>query len=90
LADAWRVDISGQTCLVYAPRLRASLPPAIHTDQMEKNTEQNWLRFDGEQQMAELEKSMTPTLEVYAADERHLNLVREQCRKIVPFDYCFL
>jgi len=83
LADAWEIEVSDQTCIVHAPRIRASQPPAIHTDRMSKRSESDWLRFNADQQLEELERSLTPTLEEYAEDERHLNLVREQCRRTV-------
>jgi hypothetical protein len=81
LADPWRLEISGQTCVVHAPSLRPSLPPAIHTEKMEKKTERGWLGSDADQQMTDLEKSITPTLEAYARDKHHLDFVREECRK---------
>jgi len=37
---------------------------------MEKQGERGWLRFDLEQQMDELEKSITPTLITRAGDPR--------------------
>ncbi len=83
LADTWRLDVSGQTCIVLAPAIRPSLPPAIHTDRMEKKSEAGWGRFNAREQMTELEKTMTPGLSQYAADERHLALVRDECRKTV-------
>jgi hypothetical protein len=83
LADAWRLDVSGQTCVVVAPAVRPSLPPAIHTDRMEKKSEAGWGRFNAVEQMADLEKSVTPTLSQYASDPKHAALVREQCRKTV-------
>ena len=83
LANPWRLDVSGQTCIVIAPSVRPSLPPAIHTDRTEKKSEAGWGRFNAREQMAELEKSVTPTLSEYAADEKHLALVREECRKTV-------
>jgi hypothetical protein len=83
LGDAWEVEISDQTCIVHAPRIRASQPPAIHTDRMSKRSESAWLRFNEDQHLEELERSLTPTLEEYAEDERHLDLVREQCRRTV-------
>ncbi|HYV26051.1 MAG TPA: hypothetical protein VFA77_00835 [Candidatus Eisenbacteria bacterium] len=83
LRDAWRLDVSNNTCIVYAPRIRAALPPAIHTDRMEKKSAQGWGRFNARQQMDELEQSITPTLINYAHDENHLSLVREACRKTV-------
>jgi len=83
LADPWRLDVSGQTCIVLAPGIRPSLPPAIHTDKLEKNSDAGWGRFNAREQMAELEKSITPTLSGYASDPKHLALVREQCRQTV-------
>jgi hypothetical protein len=83
LDDAWHLEIDGGVCRVVAPAVRPSLPPAIHTDRMEKRTASDWLRFDGDDQMAVLERSITPTLVTYAADERHLELVRENARRAV-------
>ncbi|MFA6546575.1 MAG: hypothetical protein WCS99_19320, partial [Limisphaerales bacterium] len=71
------------TCIVRAPAIRPSLPPAIHTDQMRKRSEAGWARFDAGEQMAELERSLTPRLTRHAADPRRLALVREECRKTV-------
>jgi hypothetical protein len=81
--EPWRLDVDEHTCIVYAPRLRPSLPPAIHTDGMEKRTDSGWLRFDEDEQLLELEQSLTPTLTLYARDHRHLALVREESRKTV-------
>jgi len=83
LSDPWRLDVSGQTCIVVAPGIRPSLPPAIHTDKLEKKSDEGWGRFNAREQMADLEKGITPTLGTYAADARHLALVREHCRKTV-------
>ena len=80
LADPWRIEVSGPTCLVFAPRIRPSQPPAIHTDRMEKRSHSDWTRMNGEDQLEELEKSITPVLRVYAADPRHLNLVKDKSR----------
>lgn len=83
LRDPWRIDVSGSTCVVHAPAIRPSLPPAIHTDQMRKRSEAGWARFDVKDQMAELERSLTPRLMRHAGDPRHLALVREDCRQTV-------
>jgi len=83
LADPWRLDVSGQSCIVVAPSIRPSLPPAIHTDRMEKRSDEGWARFNAREQMAGLEKSITPTLSTYAVDKKHIDLVREQCRRTV-------
>lgn len=81
--DPWRLQISGQTCIVHAPLIRPSLPPAIHTDRMEKRSQSGWLRFDAAEQLGELERSITPTLEVMAGDPRRMANVREECRDTV-------
>lgn len=83
LRDPWKLDVAGGTCIVRAPAIRPSLPPAIHTDQMRKRSEAGWARFDAGEQMAELERSLTPRLTRHAADPRRLALVREECRKTV-------
>jgi hypothetical protein len=83
LSDPWQLNVSGQTCIVVAPEIRPSLPPAIHTDKMEKKSERGWARFNEREQMEELERSITPELVRMAGDSRHMNLVREQCRKTV-------
>ncbi len=80
LRDPWKLDVVGNTCVVYAPPIRPSLPPAIHTDQMQKRSEAGWARFDTREQMAELERSLTPRLSRTAADPRRLAQVREACR----------
>ena len=83
LKDAWHLEIEGTVCYVVAPAIRPSLPPAIHTDRMEKRSESDWFRFDEDEQMADLERSITPQLQRYAVDERHLGLVRENARRAV-------
>jgi hypothetical protein len=83
LRDPWRLEVSGNTCVVRAPAIRPTLPPAIHTDRMQKRSAAGWARFDAQEQMAELERSLTPRLARHAADPRRLALVREECRKTV-------
>lgn len=83
LNDPWEIVIDGSVCIVRAPPVRPSLPPAIHTHRMEKLTQSDWLRFDDSDQMAELERSITPTLTTYAVDERHYGLVKENARRAV-------
>ncbi len=83
LGDSWKLEEAGSSCIVQAPRIRPSLPPAIHTDKMEAKSASGWARFDKHEQLAALERSMTPTLNEQAADSRHVNLAREECRKTV-------
>lgn len=83
LDDEWNVRVAGSTCVVRAPEIRPSLPPAIHTDGMEKRAESDWLRFDAADRLEELERSITPRLNQLAGDPQHLEAVRERSRRTV-------
>lgn len=83
LRDAWRIDVSNHVCVVHAPRIRPTQPPAIDTAGLEKRSERGWLRFNTEEQMAQLERSITPTLRLYAGDPQRLALVRDASRRTV-------
>jgi hypothetical protein len=80
LDEPWKLEVRDHACLVLAPGIHPTLPPAIHTDRLEKRSDSGWLRFDEAEQMELLERSITPTISARAADSRHLELVREQCR----------
>lgn len=83
LDEPWRLEVEGQSCVVHAPVIRPTLPPAIHTDGMEKYSDSDWLRFNEQEQMEELEHGLTPLLSERAADPTHLEMVRENCRREV-------
>ncbi len=83
LDDPWQLEVSGRICLVRAPAIRPSQPPAIHTDRMSKRAQEDWLRFDGEEQLQDLERSITPRLVARAGSAKHLALVREPSRRAV-------
>ena len=83
LYDPWKIVISGQICLVFAPQFQPSLPPAIVTGQMEKSTSAGWLRFDADDNLDALERSITGELETRANDKLHRDFVRESCRQSV-------
>ena len=51
LSDPWRLASRGQVCMVLAPQIRPSLPPAIHTAEMERRAESGWARFDKNEQL---------------------------------------
>ncbi len=83
LSDEWQIEIEGNQCRVLAPMPRPSLPPAIRTDGMEKNSASGWLRFNAAENLARLERDLSPRLEKRAADKRHLDLAREANRQSV-------
>lgn len=83
LDEPWTVRVEDGLCRVEAPALRPSLPPAIHTDRIERRAEAGWLRFDAAEQLATLERSLTPRLAGLARDPRHLAFAREPARLAV-------
>ena len=58
-------------------------PPAIHTGGVEKRIEGSWLRFDEDEVMQELERSLSDRLSARAASPDTVDLVRETCRRHV-------
>ncbi len=83
LSDDWRLTTNGNVLRVVAPVIRPSLPPAIRTEGMEKHSESGWLRFNAAENLAALEKNLTPTLEKRAGSPAKIKQVREICRKSV-------
>lgn len=83
LSDTWRLASSNQVCIVLAPKIRPTLPPAIDTASMQKRAENGWARFDKNDRLEELEKSMTAELVKRATDANHSGLAREACRQSV-------
>ena len=83
LREAWRLELQPGQLVVRAPVIKPSLPPAIHTDQMQCLTVRGWGRGSTGDLLAGLQQSLTPTLNHYAGDARHLELVRPQCRASV-------
>lgn len=80
LNDPWHLVVRGHSCVVHAPSIRPTLPPAVHLDRLERQSERGWARFNVDEQMQELEHYMAQSLELRARNETHIDLVREQCR----------
>jgi len=83
LSDPWKIEIVGDECRVLAPPIRPSLPPAVRTDAMEKKSAAGWLRFNAADNLVQLEKGLTPRLELRAADRRRIDSSREASRESV-------
>lgn len=77
----WRALLEGGVLTVDAPALRPSLPPAIHTDGIERRIATDWLRFDGDQQLARLERELTPLLSARAQEPRLMAFGRSAARQ---------
>ena len=83
LSDSWKLEVRDQNCIVIAPSLRATTPVAIHTDELEKRSDEGWGRFNADKQMESLQKTITPRLNDYAQSPQHFDVVREHSRKTV-------
>jgi len=83
LSDDWRLSVKEGRCIVIAPAIRPSLPPAIRTEGMEKKTEAGWLRFNATENLDKLEKDLTPMLEKRAGSHTQIPSVRDNCRRSV-------
>lgn len=83
LSEEWKLTVENGRCVVVAPAIRPSLPPAIRTETMEKKSEAGWLRFNAAQNMASLEKGLTSLLEARAVVPGKIRHVREASRLAV-------
>jgi len=83
LSEPWRLATRGNVCIVLAPQFQASLPPAIDTGRLEKRADSGWASFDKTATLDALEKDITRHISKRAMDSKHLDLVREHCRRSV-------
>ncbi|MEL7059278.1 MAG: hypothetical protein AAGN46_04530 [Acidobacteriota bacterium] len=83
LDDGWEITRRGTVCVVRAPELQPTLPPAIHTDRLFSEARASGLRGDAEEQLAQLQRSLTPRLSVRAASPGHKDLVRDEARRTI-------
>lgn len=83
LSGKWQLATRGNVCVVLAPPIEPSLPPAIDTARMEKKAASGWASFDKNTMLEDLEKSITQHLSKRAGNPKHVDLVREQCRRSV-------
>ncbi len=83
LSEEWKLGSHGSTCVVIAPQIRLSDPPAIRTDKLETNSKAGWMRFNSSSNLASLLKNVTPMLSQRASNPTHIDEVREASRKAV-------
>ena len=83
LAEEWKIEIKDKCCVVHAPSLRPSLPVAFRTDKMEKYSQAGWARFDGAEQLDELERQITPRLNERASKPGHMKAAQIEAKEVV-------
>lgn len=79
LSELQHARVENRVLIVMAPMVRPTLPVAFDTAGMEKKSSGDWLRFDTAEQLAVLEKNISPALELRARE--HVLNIREQARK---------
>ncbi len=83
LNEEWTLSAYDDRVTVVAPSLKPSLPVAFDSARMTKKTKSGWGRWDGDENLDELEKSLTGKLGERASDERTLDRVRDEARQSV-------
>jgi hypothetical protein len=80
LAKEWPIECDKAACIVHAPAVRASPPAAIYTNETRKYTTSGWARFNKEENLAALERSLTTELDKRASSSRNLKAAQEAGR----------
>lgn len=84
LADAaWTIVTRGPTTVIVAPDLQPSLPVAVDTGTWREKTESGWARFDKQEQLEALRRSMSADLETRARDADRVALAVEASRRTI-------
>lgn len=80
LNDEWNLTSDGKRLIVRAPRVRPTLPVAFDTGRVEKKTSSGWVRWDADDDLADLEKGITSELAVRAADPATIAKIEDEGR----------
>lgn len=83
LAPEWRFMLREKTFVVVAPPIKPSLPVAIDTSKLERESHGVWSLITGTDTIDKLQRSITPTLAEYAESKKYLDLQRGAARTTV-------
>ena len=83
MAREWPIQVEGKTAVVRTGEVKPSLPVAIDTTRIEKYTQSGWARFNKEENLAVLERSITAELAQRAQDPALRELATAAGRKTV-------
>jgi hypothetical protein len=83
LAREWPIHLHGKTAVVRTAPVKPSLPVAFDTTRLEKYTQSGWARFNKDENLALLERSITPQLQARAQNPAVRKLALEAGRKTV-------
>jgi hypothetical protein len=83
LAQEWPMRCDRGVCVVRAGPIKPSPPPGIYSEEMRKRTISGWARFNKNQNLAALERSMTAELSKKAMSERNMLAATDAGRRTV-------
>jgi hypothetical protein len=83
LAPEWKVTVKGDTVIVIAPAVKATLPVGIDTARLERFSAGTWSLFTGTSELDLLQRSITQTLAVKAMAPGYIQFQREAARQTV-------
>jgi hypothetical protein len=83
MAREWPIHLHGKTAVVRTPEIKPSLPVAFDTSRLEKYTQSGWARFNKDENLTLLERSMTTELQARAYHPAVRKLALEAGRKTV-------
>ncbi|MGH1365253.1 MAG: hypothetical protein ACRBF0_16955 [Calditrichia bacterium] len=83
MRENWNIELRNGVCLVSAPKMRPTLPPAVHTDQMRIYSDEGLFAWDGQAELQRMFHELTPTFEENASSDRNLELIRDEARETV-------
>jgi hypothetical protein len=79
LSEMKDARVDGNVLIITAPDIRPSLPVAFDTAGIERKSDSGWARFNGAEQLADMEKNITAGLNERAV--KQAEVVRETARK---------
>ena len=83
MAKQWPMACDEKRCIVHAGEPQPALPAGIYTDEVKKRTANGWARFNRDENMAALERSVAAQLGARANSERNRAAARNAGRQTV-------
>ena len=77
----WPINIAEKTATVRAPALVPSLPAAFDSASVRKYTESGWARFNKDENLAALERSITQQIQTRASSPQYEQIKRDAARQ---------
>jgi hypothetical protein len=83
MARQWPLRCDAQACVVRAGEPLPALPAGIYTDEVRKRSQSGWARFNKDENLAQLERSVAAELGSRAHSARNIEAARTAGRKTV-------